>query len=333
MALNKEHIMKRFLILSLAICMFALSGCGNAGVSTNEYGITNHESGITGLYEHSEYPDAYKIVISEETNNIIDFEVSAIRGNAAQIATARMTGVELVDGVGSFSFVDSFNNSGTGEIVLDGTQLSISFNTNQPYQGNWCVDAAEGSYTKTKEMSELDGMSGDVVVEDGQETIGLEQFGVTDKWMYRVVEYTNSGEDIYDDDIDFNISESEGSIQSRENGRTNEKVYFITENGYDSIDRERDGFIKAYPSDRNGYDAKLHMERHDGSEEILYLRVLVPDCVFEFTYENGEEFGIYETMDYAHRDYNTDSTEYRRDDYEYKEYYNKPTGWVPDEYK
>lgn len=325
--------MRKIIILSLTLCLLVLSGCGNAGVSTDGYDNSNYESEITGLYEHSEYPDAYKIVISEENNNIINFEVSAIRGNAAQIATARMTGVELVDGVGSFSFVDSFNNSGSGEIVLEGSQLNIAFNTNEPYQGNWCVDAAEGSYVKTKELSELNGFGGDAVTEDGQETIGLEQFGVTDTWMYRVVEYTKSGEDIYDDDIDFNISESEGSVQSRENGRTNEKVYFITENGYDSISGERDGFVKAYPSDRNGYDAKLLMERHDGSEEVLYLRVLVPNCVFEFTYENGEEFGIYETMDYAHRDYNTDSIEYRRDDYEYKEYYNKPTGWVPEEYK
>ena len=326
--------MRRFLILSLALCLLILSGCGSSGGSTtSEDNNSNYESGITGLYEHAEYPDAYKIVISEENNNIINFEVSAIRGNAAQIATARMTGVELVDGVGSFGFVDSFNNSGSGEIVIEGSQLNIAFNTNEPYQGNWCVDAAEGSYTKTKELSQLDGFGGDAESEGGMETIDLKQFGVTDKWMYRVVEYTNSGEDIYDDDIDFNISESEGSIQSRENGITNEKVYFITENGYDSIGKERDGFVKAYPSDRNGYDAKLHMERHDGSEEVLYFRVLVPNCVFEFTYDNGEEFGIYETMDYAHRDYNTESIEYRRDDYEYKEYYNKPTGWVPEEYK
>lgn len=153
--------MRRFLILSLTLCLLVLSGCGNAGVSTDGYDNSNYESGMTGLYEHSEYPDAYKIVVSEETNNIIDFEVSAIRGNAAQIATARMTGVELVDGVGNFNFVDSFNNSGTGEIVLEGSQLNIAFNTNEPYQGNWCVDAAEGSYIKTKELSELDEFGGD----------------------------------------------------------------------------------------------------------------------------------------------------------------------------
>ena len=316
--------MKRLLIISLAICMFVLSGCGSVGTSTNEYNNSNYEDGITGIYEHIEYPDAYKIVVSKENDNIIDFEVSAIRGNATQIATARMTGVELVDGVGSFNFVDSFNNSGSGEIEFDGTQLSISFNTNQPYQGNWCVDAAEGSYTRTKELSELDGMNGDV-----GETIDLDQFGVTDKWMYKVIEYTKSGEDIYDDDIDFNISESEGTKQKRDNGISVEKVYFMTENSYDSTDSSKDGFIKAYPSDRTGYDARLLMEHHDGTKDVLYFRVVVPNCVFEFIYENGEEYGIYETMDYAHRDYNTDGGGYRRDDYEYKEYYGKSPTWTP----
>ena len=57
--------MRKILLLSLTICLFALSGCGNAGISTNEYNNSNFESGITGIYEHTEYPDAYKIVISE----------------------------------------------------------------------------------------------------------------------------------------------------------------------------------------------------------------------------------------------------------------------------
>ena len=38
---------------------------------------------------------------------------------------------------------------------------------------------------------------------------------------------------------------------------------------------------------------------------------------------------IYETMDYAHRNYNTDGGGYRRDEYEYKEYYNKSATWTP----
>lgn len=325
--------MKKLLSIILILCAVSLCGCQNGGIqSQSEQGGTNQivsDGEYTGLWSHTEYPDSYKIVISEETNNSIDFEVSAIRGNAAQIATARMTNVELVDGVGSFNYVDSFNNSGNGEIVLDGTQLNIAFNTNEPYQGNWCVDAAEGSYVKTKELSELDGVVGETETGDGQETIDLEQFGVTDTWMYRVIEYTNSGEDIYDDDIDFHISESEGTKQKRENGIKVDKTYFMTENSYDSTDSTKDGFIKAYPSDRSGYDAKLFMERHDGSTEILYFRVVIPNSVYEFVYENGEEFGIYETMDYAHRDYNTDGGGYRRDDYEYKEYYGKSSTWTP----
>lgn len=162
---------------------------------------------------------------------------------------------------------------------------------------------------------------------NNKETIDLEQFGVTDTWMYRVVEYTKSGEDIYDDNIEIHIS-FDGEKQNRETGEL-EKTYFMTVHRYDDQDSKRTGFIRAYPSDRNGYDAKLLMVRHDESKEVLYFRVVVPNCVYEFIFENGDEFGIYETWDYAHRNYNTEGGGYRRDDYEYKEYYGKPSTWTP----
>lgn len=321
-------------ILLVSFLLVSVCGCQNENITSQTgTGSTNQsysEGEYTGLWTHTEYPDPYSIVVFNQQGDKISLEMTAVRGNGAQIATSQVADVQLVNGQGTFRFVDSFGNSGRCEISISNDVLSLKYDTDQPYQGNWCVDAGEGSYTKSKELSEINWKNeNDTSFNNGGETISLEQFGVTDKWMYRVIEYTNSGEDIYDDDIDFNISESEGTKQKRENGIAVEKTYFMTENSYDDLSSEKDGYIKAYPSDRAGYDAKILLERHDGSKETLYFRVVVPNCVFEFIYENGEEFGIYETMDYAHRNYNTDGGGYRRDEYEYKEYYNKSATWTP----
>lgn len=324
--------MKKIISIVLLGTILCLCGCTST-TSQNEMSETTQtysEGAYTGLWSHTEYPEPYSIVVFDQQGDKISLEMTAVRGNGAQIATSQVADVQLVNGEGTFRFVDSFGNSGRCEISISDDALNLKYDTDQPYQGNWCVDAGEGSYTKSKELSEINWINeNDTSINNGGETIGLEQFGVTDKWMYRVVEYTNSGEDIYDDDIDFNISESEGTKQKRENGIAVDKTYFMTENSYDDLSSEKDGYIKAYPSDRAGYDAKILLERHDGSKETLYFRVVVPECVFEFIYENGEEFGTYETMDYAHRNYNTQGGGYRRDDYEYKEYYGKSPTWTP----
>lgn len=327
--------MKKIISIMLVLCMLWLCGCQSVNnPSQSSMGGTTQtysEGEYTGLWTHTEYSEPYSVLVFNQQGDKISLEITAIRGNDAQIATSQVADVQLVNGKGTFRFVDSFGNSGKGEISISGDVLSLKYDTDQPYQGNRCVDAGEGSYKKSKELSEINWTNGSSTSGGSStEIIELEQFGVTDTWMYRVVEYTNSGEDIYDDDIDFYISESEGSKQKRENGIASDKTYFMTENGYDSTDTERVGIIEAYPSDRSGYDAKLLMERLDGSTEILYFRVVVPDCVYEFIYENGDEFGIYETMDYAHRNYNTDGGGgFRRDDYEYKAYYGKSSTWTP----
>lgn len=320
---NSKNKLRRIVSIFSICIIVCLCGC-TINVLEEEPSIvsqTYSEGEYTGLWTHTEYPDSYSIVIFEQQGDEISFEVTAIRGNGLQIATSKATNVKLASGKGKFRFVDSFENAGTGEIDISDDELVLKYSTDEPYKGNWCIDAGEGSYVKSKKLSEIDWTNEDVTLND-TDTIDLEQFGVTDKWMYRVIEYTKSGEDIYDDDIDFNIS-------SPEEFEENTEQYFMTENSYDSIDSTKDGYITAYASDRTGYDAKILLERFDGSKEILYFKVVIPNCVFKFIYENGAEFGTYETMDYAHRNYNTDGGGYRRDDYEYKKYHNKSSKWRP----
>lgn len=47
-----------------------------------------------------------------------------------------------------FAFEDSFDNTGTGKMVFDGNNISLSFNVSE-YAGSWCVAAAAGNFVKT----------------------------------------------------------------------------------------------------------------------------------------------------------------------------------------
>ena len=332
--------MKRLLSIILIFCMVWLCGCQNANDSsqTGTSGTTQtfSEGEYTGLWVHTEYPDPYSVVVFDQQGDKISLEITAVRGNGAQIATCQVADIQLENGEGTFEFADSFGNSGKCEITISHDILSLKYDTNEPYQGNWCIDAGEGKYSKIKELSEMPDYAPQddySFVEDGEE-ISLDTYIDTGVFLYKVVEYVHGGdEDIYDKDITLYIGEYEHDTERYENGKKiiekQPNAHFFQEKIYEEVDFSKTGYCKAYPSDRTGYAAKLVIEFYDDHTETMYLKVIVPDHVFEFVRENGDIFGRYETSEYAHRNYNTDGGGYRRDDYEYKEYYGKSPTWTP----
>lgn len=221
---NSKNKLKR-IVSVFSICIIAcLCGC-TSHVLEEDTSITPQtysEVEYTGLWTHTEYPDAYSVVIFEQQGDEISFEVTAIRGNGSQIATSKMTNVQLVDGKGEFKFVDSFENAGTGEIYISGGELVLKYNTDEPYKGNWCIDAGEGSYVKSKKLSEIDYTN----EQKSYENITIDHSGFIGTWYF-----TNYSDPSYDDFKPIEIREygENQAVIDWGDGRT-DIIEFISEN-------------------------------------------------------------------------------------------------------
>lgn len=271
--------MRKVLLLILIFCTLVLYGCqytdsysqSETDISNNITTQTYSDGDYTGLWTHIEYPDAYSLIIFDRQDNKISFEITAVRGNGAQIATAQVADVELIDGKGTFEFTDSFDNSGNGKIAIIGDTLSLEYNTNEPYQGNWCIDAGQGSYKKTKELSEVDWFNtknSEIVNSDKE--LDYDLYGVGNSkeiegksylWYGR---YYLAGNDLeYDKEVYFDIC-ADGTAEKTYYGRTAEGEYHM------------------YESDKNEYDFRVLFKFDNGEEFMLYGKANNPKNDIKF---------------------------------------------------
>lgn len=122
---------------------------------TNTVNSTSNE--ILGLWSHSEYSDNYSVLIFDEKQDTVTVSITAIRGNAAQIATANVENVKFIDGVANFRVVDSFGSKADCCIKIKNGKLTITYTNEQLKEyANWgVVLTPEGHYIKTDELSDI----------------------------------------------------------------------------------------------------------------------------------------------------------------------------------
>jgi len=123
--------------------------------NTNTVNSTSNE--ILGLWSHSEYSDNYSVLIFDEKQDTVTVSITAIRGNAAQIATANVENVKFIDGVANFRVVDSFGNKADCRITIKNEKLTIAYTNEQLEKyANWgVVLVPDGQYIKTEELSDV----------------------------------------------------------------------------------------------------------------------------------------------------------------------------------
>ncbi len=112
---------------------------------------------ITGLWSHSEYSDNYSVLIFDKKQDTATVSIEAIRGNAAQIATAHVENVRFADGVASFPVEDSFGNTADCRIEIKNGRMTITYTNEQLEEyANWgIISTPDGHYVRTKELSEV----------------------------------------------------------------------------------------------------------------------------------------------------------------------------------
>ncbi len=108
---------------------------------------------VVGIWKPEHGSSGYSIVVNMQNGNELDFIITAIRGNNAQIATADVRTTldkvyhdgACVRGEGSFEYTDSFGNSGIGRIsVSENAIVLVVEETNSV--SSWGIAFATGEY-------------------------------------------------------------------------------------------------------------------------------------------------------------------------------------------
>ncbi len=108
---------------------------------------------VVGIWKHENRADGYSVVVNWQNGNELNFTITAIRGNYAQIATADVTTTinnvysdgACVRGEGTFDYTDSFGNSGIGRIsVSENAIVLVVEETNST--SSWGIAFATGEY-------------------------------------------------------------------------------------------------------------------------------------------------------------------------------------------
>ena len=107
---------------------------------------------VTGYWKHSQYGEHHTITITSQQGNTLNMTIQSVRGNAAQISDAFVTANMITTSsgaVGTFSYEDSFMNTGTGQITINSAN-SITLAINMTYNagGGWGIMAASGDYIR-----------------------------------------------------------------------------------------------------------------------------------------------------------------------------------------
>ena len=110
---------------------------------------------VTGIWKNENYPSNYTVEIKNQNGNTMDITITAVRGNAAQIATCDMTITVTPEMVGStvratdtFEFTDSFSNTGTCSITVSENVVTLIVTEGTNAGGNWGIFNATGDYLR-----------------------------------------------------------------------------------------------------------------------------------------------------------------------------------------
>ena len=100
-----------------------------------------------GLWKHSEKGDHNTIRVTCGANRTMYLSISAIKGEAAQVATCEVETV-IENSMGTFTYEDSFGNKGDGQIIINGNNsLLLSINETES-ANNWGIRASSGEYVR-----------------------------------------------------------------------------------------------------------------------------------------------------------------------------------------
>ena len=262
--------MKKMVLILLSSLM-CLCGCSNSPLQTAG-SVSSGESiqgDYTGFWEHTEYPDGHSVIVYEQKKDSLGFVVLADRiganGLPAQMASVRQENVKVESGEAHFRFRDSFGNSGSCRLQLSSDKLTFDFNVVGGYQGNWCIDSGNGSYKKTKELSELDWFDKDEYeLVDFNKGIDYAFWGLDNakpiegkKYMW-YGKYCLAGNDLEYDSSTYYTVGGDGSATQHRYGITTEGIYYMFE------------------SDRNNYDFRILFSFNNGEEYLLYGKSNIP---------------------------------------------------------
>ena len=292
--------MKKLILLFLILVTICLAGCNNAntGATVDTPSGEKIKGNYLGYWDHTEYPDAYSLIVYEQDKDSIDFVLFADRiganGMVAQMASLRQENVTFHSGVANFKFRDNFGNVGMCKLQMEPEKLTFSFSLDGDVAGNWSVVYAEGSYQKTKELSEIDWFNkDDYELADFNEQADFKNWGldkektVEGKNHMWYGKYYLAGNDLAHDRTTYYSIAADGSATECRYGSVSYGNYYM------------------YESDKPEYDFRILMKFENGNEFLLYGKSNIPksdtrrnkqdDITFYMYYTNGkmEFYGRY----------------------------------------
>lgn len=264
--------MKKIILILLVGIMLCLCGCS---ADNPQLGITEPmgepiKGDYLGYWEHTDYPDAYSVIVYEQTVDSLSFIVQAVRtnsyGQSAQMAHVRKENIKCGSGEAYFNFIDSFGNSGLANMQIEAERITFNFNVTGSYQGNWCIDAGNGSYKKVRGLSELDGFNADdyELFEPDEESVfenwDLDRSDALEGKSYMWYgKYYLAGNDLEHDKNTYYAIASGGTMEQKMYGRTTEGKYYM------------------FDSDKADYDFKMLFVLNNGEDYMLYGKSNIPD--------------------------------------------------------
>ena len=109
---------------------------------------------VTGLWRNENNVKGCTIEISNQNGNTMDLLISSVRGNAAQIATFKITITVTPEMVGStvrgtdtFEYTDSFSNTGECSVTVSENVITLIV-TEETHSGSWGISNATGDYIR-----------------------------------------------------------------------------------------------------------------------------------------------------------------------------------------
>lgn len=123
-------------------------------------------SDVTGMWEHVEYGEYYTINITSQDGNLLHMKITAVSKIGLHIAESDVDVTVVLDaaggeglddletlanlgGKGSFTYEDSFGNTGTGEILVSKDTITLSIYQTKP-GANWGIFGASGNYKRAQ---------------------------------------------------------------------------------------------------------------------------------------------------------------------------------------
>ncbi len=292
------NLIRKCVSVITLISVLMLCGCSNN--PSNNMVSSNRElnADYTGLWQHIEYPDSYSIIIYEQSGSNLNLVASAMQGDSyGRMVSIRNENLPINEADEAvFDYQDTNGNTGIGHLLLKGDTVFLAFTANEPYQGGFCIDAINGDFTKTKELSEMDyfdpqeygvdlapssNQNGLAEIPHGKE---IDAFDIIDYTVY----YQMIGDDKYNEDVAFHFS-TENTYEREHGGNIVEQGQYVF-----------------YKSNNSEYDFMVSMESNKGKYIMFYGNTIKEKDIIElYEYNPDNEYpiswyGKYITQVYAH---------------------------------